>query len=210
MDWTKIFYDELFLSDKTDKEILDTIKVRSLCAKLEKIPSLNIVQKTIKNKKIDDIFIKNQWDFVENDVKIIQNKRENEKTRYQSQVGIQGNSAARKTTECNRPAPKRREEENKEESLKENNLKERSQKKMFVIPSPVEVSLYMQEIITKENYRLVTNEEVNKFLDHHTASGWMIGKNKAKDWRSMARTWLRNANTWYPKVIEESRYKMWD
>lgn len=31
-----------------------------------------------------------------------------------------------------------------------------------------------------------------KFIDHYTSNGWMVGRNKMKDWRASVRTWEKN------------------
>lgn len=31
-----------------------------------------------------------------------------------------------------------------------------------------------------------------KFMDHYTSNGWMVGRNRMKDWRAAVRTWERN------------------
>ena len=31
-----------------------------------------------------------------------------------------------------------------------------------------------------------------RFLDHYTSNGWMIGKNKMKDWKAAVRTWEKS------------------
>lgn len=31
-----------------------------------------------------------------------------------------------------------------------------------------------------------------KFIDHYTANGWMVGRNKMKDWKATVRTWERS------------------
>jgi hypothetical protein len=31
-----------------------------------------------------------------------------------------------------------------------------------------------------------------KFVDHNTARGWMLGKVKMKDWKAAVRTWEKN------------------
>jgi len=33
----------------------------------------------------------------------------------------------------------------------------------------------------------------DSFIDHYTAKGWMIGKNKMKDWKAAVRTWERTS-----------------
>ena len=48
----------------------------------------------------------------------------------------------------------------------------------FVPPSPQEVEAYVQI-------------DGKAFCDFYESKGWMIGKNKMKNWRSATRTWLR-------------------
>lgn len=33
------------------------------------------------------------------------------------------------------------------------------------------------------------NVDPEKFIDFYSAKGWMIGKNKMKDWKAAVRTW---------------------
>ena len=53
--------------------------------------------------------------------------------------------------------------------------------KRFVPPSIEEVTEYCQE---RKN-----GIDPQKFIDHYTANGWMVGKTKMKDWRAAVRTW---------------------
>ena len=55
---------------------------------------------------------------------------------------------------------------------------------VFVPPSLEEVKAYCQE---RNN-----SVDAEQFIDFYTAKGWMIGKNKMKDWRGAVRTWERN------------------
>jgi hypothetical protein len=57
----------------------------------------------------------------------------------------------------------------------------------FTPPSPAEVQAYLDEI---------GNHTINRdsFIDHYESKGWMIGKNKMKDWRAAVRTWVRRDN----------------
>ena len=54
----------------------------------------------------------------------------------------------------------------------------------FIPPSIEEVS----------NYCLERNNSVDpqKWIDYYTSNGWMVGKNKMKDWKAAVRTWERN------------------
>ena len=34
--------------------------------------------------------------------------------------------------------------------------------------------------------------DAERFVDYYTSNGWMVGKNKMKDWKAAVRTWERN------------------
>lgn len=63
---------------------------------------------------------------------------------------------------------------------KENNIKE----KRFVKPTIEEIRTYCIEI--------GANINPEQFYDYYESKGWMIGKNKMKDWKAAVRTWKRN------------------
>lgn len=54
---------------------------------------------------------------------------------------------------------------------------------LFHPPSIEEVSSYCQE----RNNRV----DPQQFIDFYTTKGWMVGKNKMKDWKACVRTWER-------------------
>ena len=56
--------------------------------------------------------------------------------------------------------------------------------KRFVPPTVEEVREYCRE---RKN-----NVDPEKFVDFYEAKGWMVGKNKMKDWRAAVRTWERD------------------
>lgn len=72
--------------------------------------------------------------------------------------------------------------ENIEENKEENNNKGR-----FVIPTIQEVSNYCRE---RGN-----SVDPQRFIDYYSANGWMVGKNKMKDWKAAVRTWEANRKT---------------
>lgn len=72
-----------------------------------------------------------------------------------------------------------REEESREEESREHN-------KRFVPPGVEEVNRYCKE---RKN-----NIDPQEFVDFYSAKGWMIGKNKMKDWKACVRTWEKNRN----------------
>ena len=69
------------------------------------------------------------------------------------------------------------------ESKSKSNIKSNKErgKTVFIIPTIEEIKSYCRE----------RNNQVDpqSFLDHYTSNGWMVGKNKMKDWKASARTW---------------------
>jgi hypothetical protein len=62
------------------------------------------------------------------------------------------------------------------------NIVEKS--KIFLKPTLLEVSEYC---IERKN-----NINPNHFIDYYQSNGWMVGKNKMKDWKATVRTWEKN------------------
>lgn len=57
-------------------------------------------------------------------------------------------------------------------------------KKVFTPPSIEDVKKYCLE---RGN-----GVSAERFINHYTSNGWMVGKNKMKDWRAAVRTWEQN------------------
>ena len=55
----------------------------------------------------------------------------------------------------------------------------------FEKPTLEEVKKYCEE---RQNY-----VDYQNFYDFYEAKGWMVGKNKMKDWKACVRTWERNS-----------------
>lgn len=55
---------------------------------------------------------------------------------------------------------------------------------IFTPPTPDEVQAYLDS----QKAKFFDGEQ---FCDFYTARGWLIGKNKMKDWRAAVRTWIR-------------------
>ena len=53
----------------------------------------------------------------------------------------------------------------------------------FVPPTVDEVRTYCEE----KGYTL----DADRFVDYYTFNGWMVGKNRMRDWRAAVRTWCR-------------------
>lgn len=70
---------------------------------------------------------------------------------------------------------------------------EKKREVAFAPPSLEELKKYCEERKNSVNPQ--------NFLDFYSSKGWMIGKNRMKDWRAAVRTWEGREK----KVIEESR-----
>ena len=71
--------------------------------------------------------------------------------------------------------------ENENEKIKEDAPKGHTRKQAFHPPTANEVRMYCAERGNKV--------DVDRFIDFYTSKGWMVGKNKMKDWRACVRTW---------------------
>lgn len=69
----------------------------------------------------------------------------------------------------------------KDSIVKDNIGEEKVKKQAFSKPDLYEVVQYCDE---RNN-----NVDCKKFIDFYEAKGWMIGKNKMKDWKAAVRTW---------------------
>lgn len=50
----------------------------------------------------------------------------------------------------------------------------------------------------------------SKFYDYYESNGWMVGKNKMKDWKACVRTWERNSYQTTTTSNEQSKEVKWD
>lgn len=70
----------------------------------------------------------------------------------------------------------------KEEDKDNNNIGQKRSR--FMPPTLIEVQSYCNERGNKV--------DADCFINHYEANGWMVGKNKMKDWKAAVRTWERN------------------
>ena len=70
---------------------------------------------------------------------------------------------------------------NQELSVKDTGTKA----KRFVPPTLDQIRSYCNERLN--------NVDANKFIDHYTSNGWLVGKNKMKDWKAAIRTWEKSS-----------------
>ena len=65
-------------------------------------------------------------------------------------------------------------------------LKESKEKKPRFSPPTLEEA---KEYANEHGY---TKVDVERFIDYYTGNGWMVGKNKMKDWKACLRNWNRS------------------
>ena len=66
----------------------------------------------------------------------------------------------------------------------EKSKNEKGKAKRFTPPTLEEVTAYC---IERNN-----SVDAQHFIDYYTSNGWLVGKNKMKDWKAAVRTWERN------------------
>lgn len=66
----------------------------------------------------------------------------------------------------------------------DNELKESIEKRHFVPPTTQDVADYCKE-------KGITTVDAERFVDFYSSKGWMVGKNKMKDWKAAVRNWGR-------------------
>ena len=93
------------------------------------------------------------------------------------------NRDTRNRDTCNRDIEEDKDKDKDKEKEKEKEKEERYGV-AFAPPSLSEVTSYCHE---RKN--LV---EPEKWLSHYQANGWMVGRNKMKDWRAAVRTWEKS------------------
>lgn len=100
---------------------------------------------------------------------------------------FQGSEVEEQT--ANRQQTDSKQTQNRHRPATNNNDKNDKNEKNIIIgrftpPTPDEVKEYCQE---RGN-----SVDAQRFVDYYESKGWMIGKNKMKDWRAAVRTWERN------------------
>jgi len=74
---------------------------------------------------------------------------------------------------------------------------------VFIKPSIVEIKNYMLEI--------GMNDVSEKWFDYYESNGWLVGKNKMKNWKAAVRTWKSNNlsnNTTTPQIIHRKVFNL--
>ena len=89
----------------------------------------------------------------------------------------------------------------KDNKVKESKVKEsKENKNIYTLKPPT-----LEEV---KAYCLERNKGVNpqKWYDHYTSNGWMVGKTKMKDWKAAVRTWERSEPQQQSKVPQKGNF----
>ena len=110
-----------------------------------------------------------------------------------------------------------------------NNIKNNSNKKYMCVQPEVDTTTKSTPKEKRARFIPPTEEEVNqyclekgymldaqRFVDFYECKGWMVGKNKMKNWKAAVRTWVnknqgvaKNRPKPQPKEPEEKRIDLW-
>lgn len=108
------------------------------------------------------------------------------------------------TTQITQPffqEPKKADNVNATDTATVNDIKVK--RDVFIKPSIVELKNYMLEIGMADISE--------KWFDYYESNGWLVGKNKMKNWRAAVRTWKNNNlsnNVTTPQVINRKVFNL--
>ena len=100
--------------------------------------------------------------------------------------------------------PNQNQDKTKAEPKEKDNVKEKVKDNdnsvvRFTPPTKQDVMDYCQE----KGY---TDVDVERFMNYYTSNGWMVGKNKMKDWKAAVRNWARKDMAAKPNNTNGNRF----
>lgn len=118
---------------------------------------------------------------------ISERRKKAAETRWKSK-GMQqeqcNSNANAQQEQCNVYPKERKEKEIKEStSIEVEGIRAKAAKR-FCPPTLEEVKIYVEE----KGYAFF---DADRFIDFYTSKGWMVGKNKMKDWQAAVRNWYK-------------------
>ena len=120
---------------------------------------------------------------------VSERRRKAAETRWKSKETQQeqcNSNANAQQEQCNVYPKERKEKEIKEStSIEVECIK--AKRTAFVPPTLEEVNAYVSE----KGYIV----DADRFVDYYTSNGWMVGKNKMKDWQAAVRSWARKSQS---------------
>lgn len=198
MDWFKVKVRYSLFSNFTAKEGWAYIQLMALTATLEGIPTkkqmLQICSQIILDRienvlKLEQNCLENVLKKVEKDTKNVQKTRDKWKRVKLEQREKHEN------VQVDISVQNKNIDKNKSKIILSNTGEGR-----FAPPTYLEVNTYCLERKNKV--------DPMKFIDFYESKGWMVGKNKMKDWKACIRTWEHDTKN-NQKVIEP-QYKTFE
>lgn len=194
MKWFKVETNDILFGGYENWQIVAIVKYKALAAQLEHEPDSRQLEKFLTKKEQN--FIRNLSEFyqssVEKTINSCKKRREIDLKRKSKDKELSKNSSAESTTIPYKE--KMREEYNphipegmlppKGDTNTPEEIKNPEKQKKFIPPTVKEVSAYCLERDNAVN--------AGKFVDFYASKGWMVGKNKMKDWRAAVRTWEKD------------------
>ena len=133
---------------------------------------------------------------IDTDNEFAETKRKNAKNQAEQDVAksskVEQDAARLSKTQQNRARLSKIEQDSQDKDKDNNPLtplkgeEGKCNRSCFIPPTPEEVNAYCK----KRNNGIDGTE----FVDFYTSKGWMVGKNKMKDWQAAVRTWERSSN----------------
>lgn len=105
--------------------------------------------------------------------------------------------SAEKQTKAKKPDTDNVNDNDTDTVIKKESVKKKAT--AFSPPTRQEVADYVRE----KGY---SNVDVERFIDYYTANGWMVGKNKMKDWKATVRNWARSEGATKPNNTKGNKF----
>jgi len=104
--------------------------------------------------------------------------------------GKKGGRPSKKTQNKPTGNPKQTQTEPiREEKIGEDKSRVKKKGSRFAPPTPEELKEYVSEYSVKSGKQEI---DCQHFINFYESKGWMVGKNKMKDWKASARTWFKD------------------
>ena len=104
--------------------------------------------------------------------------------KYRERKALEIEQNEKKALQCNGEVTNSNTDIEKEKEKDIEKSKRENKRKRFTPPTLEEVQAYCLE----RNNTI----DPQHFIDYYTSNGWLVGKNKMKDWKAAVRTWERN------------------
>lgn len=160
-----------FLTSRENLAISTGLTIQQIRTAIKKLKSTN--ELTIKTTNQYSIITVNNYDLYQQVTNELTNELTNEQPTNNQRV-----------TTNNKEIINNNNNNNNNELINNYCYRDKNKNKNFIIPLIEEIQNYC---IERKN-----NISAEQFYDYYSSKGWMIGRNKMKDWKAAVRTWERN------------------